>query len=99
MDEIRMLLLKMEPEIGDIQMSAEKADIMANDIAEEYFDTDISDVNGKARICYYFDSTRVRHDILFDYIKNISQQTEKLNSIWNKIYDLTRKSMIIRPRN
>ena len=32
-----MLLLKMEPEIGNIQMSAEKADVMANYIAEEYF--------------------------------------------------------------
>ena len=90
MDEIRMLLLEMEPEIGNIQMSAEKADVMANDIAEEYFDTDISDTNGKAQICFYFDSTGVKHNILFDYIKSISEQAEKLNSIWNKIYDLTK---------
>ena len=90
MDEIRMLLLEMEPEIGNIQMSAEKADVMANNIAEEYFDTDISDTNGKALICFCFDSTGVKHDILFDYIKSISEQAEKLDSIWNKIYDLTK---------
>ena len=90
MNEIRMLLLEMEPEIGNIQMSAEKADVMANNIAEEYFNTDISDVNGKALICFYFDSTGVKHNILFDYIKSISEQAEKLNSIWNKIYDLTK---------
>ena len=85
-----MLLLEMEPEIGNIQMSAKKADVMANNIAGEYFDTDISDTNGKALICFYFDSTGVKHNILFDYIKSISEQAEKLNSIWNKIYDLTK---------
>lgn len=90
MNEIKMLLLKMEPEIGNIQMSAKKADAMANDIAKKYFNTDISDIDGKTQICYYFDSTRVRHDILFDYIKSISEQAEKLNSIWNEIYDLTK---------
>ena len=87
---INKLLLEMEDDVCELQMSAEKADVMANDIAEEYFNTDISDTNGKALICFYFDSTGVKHNILFDYIKSISEQAEKLNSIWNKIYDLTK---------
>lgn len=89
---INKLLSEMEDDICELQNSTQRADVMANDIAEEYFDTDISDTNGKTQICFYFDSTRIKHDILFDYIKNISQQTEKLNIIWRKMHELTSRT-------
>lgn len=86
---INKLLKEMEGDICELQMSAEKACVMANNITNDYFcDVDLNTVDGKAQICYYFDSTRIKHDILFDYVREAEKQAKTINQIWEKLFDV-----------
>ena len=89
---INKLLLEMDGDICDLQMSVEKARVMANTISNDYFDDiDTSTIDGKAQLCYYFDSTRVKHNILFDYVREAEQQAKTVDQIFKKLIEATRE--------
>ncbi len=88
---ISNLLSELEEDVCELQMSAEKAKVMANNITNEYFcDVDINTTTGKAMLCYYFDSTRIKHDILSDYVREVNRQAEKINNIQEKLIEAER---------
>lgn len=85
---IENLLSELENDICRLQMSAEKADVMTNTITNDYFcDIDTDSTNGKAMLCYYFDSARIKHNILSDYVDEINLYGEKINQIWKEMHD------------
>ena len=74
------LIAELERGIFDLVISAEKADTMANVITNDYFSNLTPDTaEGKSMICWYFNFARKMHDILTDYIYQISQQAQKLH--------------------
>ena len=87
---IKKLLLEMESDICELQMSTEKADTMANIITNDYFsDLDPDTNENKSMVCYYFNFACKMHDILCDYIYEIKQHAKEVNGVWEKMFSVT----------
>ena len=72
-------LLKLDDLILELEISQEKACVMASNIDQEYFD--LSEDSHKL---HYFNHYGIEFDILFDYVCRIGDQLEEIRKLLNE---------------
>lgn len=73
--------LQIEQFITKLELSAEKINVLINDIAIEYFD--LKDENIKI---YTFNRTRIKVDIIIKYIDNLLLDLEEFDNFQKQIH-------------
>lgn len=73
--------LQIEQFITKLELSAEKINVLINDIAIEYFD--LKDENIKI---YTFNRARIKVDIIIKYIDNLLLDLEEFDNFHKHIY-------------
>ena len=75
---------RLNDEITDMQLSLERAEIIMQDVDEDYFNTlsfNPKTEEGRFRIAHEFDRNRIKSDIVTDYLFRIRKQLEELNAL------------------
>lgn len=71
-----------------VEILAERIDVILDDISEDFFGTNIDDELGRNVILFNFNSFRIKSDIVREYAFNLKQTSAELTTATNYVFDI-----------
>lgn len=71
-----------------VEVLAERIDVILDDISEEFFGTNINDEFGKNVVLFNFNSFRIKSDIACEYAFNLKQTSAELKAATNYVFGI-----------